>query len=125
MVKKLSDTKVSKIFDLYFQGYSQTEIANKLKITQASVSIHVSQFKSLARQQGIKAAGEEYGVMDQVEALYDLAVDLKKAKTTVEEAKNGLKMALLLQECGVEEEDYGQLIKTCEKIKMRTISLLQ
>lgn len=113
MVKKLSDIKVLKIFQLYFLGYSQTKIANKLKITQASVSIHVSKFKSLAEQQGIKTTAEEYGVMDQVQALYDLAVDLKKAKSTVEETKNGLKMALVLQECGLEEEAYGDLIKTC------------
>jgi predicted transcriptional regulator/predicted nucleic acid-binding Zn-ribbon protein len=117
MVKKLSDTKVSKIFQLYFLGYSQTEIANKLKITQASVSIHVSQFKYLVGQQGIMAAAEECGVMDEVQVLYGLAVDLKKAKSTVEEAKTGLKVATVLQECGVEEEEYGDLIKTCEKIK--------
>ena len=55
--------------------------------------------------------------MDEVEALYDLAVDLKKAKITVEEAKSGLKMSLVFQECGVEEEEYGDLIQTCEKMK--------
>jgi predicted transcriptional regulator len=116
MVKKLSDTKVSKIFQLYFQGYSQTEIANKLGITQASVSIYISQFKSLAQQQGIMAAAEEHQVMDEVQTLYDLAVDLKKAKKTVEEASSGLKMSLLFQECGVKEEDYPNLIQACTKM---------
>jgi len=117
MVKELSESKVLKMFSLYFQGFSQTDIANKLKITQASVSIHVSKFKSLAEQQGIMAAAEEYGVMDQIAVLYDLATELKKAKLTAEEAKAGLKMELLFQEYGVEQEEYGHLIETCEKLK--------
>ncbi|MFC1972031.1 hypothetical protein ACFLVE_01315 [Chloroflexota bacterium] len=116
MVKKLSGAKVLKIFRLYFQGNSQTEIANKLKITQASVSIHVSKFKSLAAQQGIKITAKEYGVMDQVEALYDLAVDLSKAKITAEEAKTGLMMSLLFQKCGIEEDEYADLIQVCQKM---------
>lgn len=117
MVKALSENKVSKILTLCFQGFSQTEIANKLKITQPSVSIHVSKFKSLAEQQGIMAAAEEYGVMDQVTVLLDLAAELKKAKITPEEAKNGLKMELLFQEYSVPQEEYGNLIETCEKLK--------
>ncbi len=117
MVKILSDAKIFKIFSLYFQGFSQTEIANRLKITQASVSIYVSKFKSLAEQQGIMAAAEEYGVMDQVEVLYGLASELKKAKLTAEEAKAGLKIELLFHNYGVEQEEYGNLIQTCEKMK--------
>ncbi|MCJ7769334.1 MAG: hypothetical protein MUO92_02515, partial [Dehalococcoidales bacterium] len=117
MVKKISDSKVLKLFQLYFRGDTQTEIANKLKITQAAVSIYVGQFKYLVGQQGIMAAAEEYGVMDEVQVLYGLAADLKKAKSTVEEVKTGLKVTLVLQECGVEEEGYGDLIKTYEKIK--------
>jgi len=117
MVKTLSETKVSKMFTLYFKGLSQTEISNKLKITQASVSIHISKFKSLVEQQGIMAVAEEYGVMDQVKELYDLATDLKEAKRTVEEASDGLKMELLFQECGVAQENYGNVIEICEKLK--------
>ncbi len=117
MVKALSESKVSKILTLCFQGFSQTEIANKLKITQPSVSIHVSKFKSLAEQQGIMAAAEEYGVMDQVTVLLDLAAELKKVKIMPEEVKNGLKLELLFQEYGVPQEEYGNLIETCEKLK--------
>lgn len=117
MVKKLSETKVSKIFILYFQGYSQTEIGNKLKVDQSTVSLHVSKFKALAEQQGIMAAAEEYGVMDEVQVLYDLGVELKKAKLTVEEAKAGLEMELLFQNYGVKQEEYGNLIQTCKNIQ--------
>jgi len=117
MVKALSENKVSKIILLGFQGFSQTEIANKLKITQPSVSIHVSKFKFLVEQQGIMAAAEEFGIMDEVAVLYDLAAELKKAKLTPEEAKTGLKMEVLFHEYDIPQEQYGSLIETCDKLK--------
>ena len=117
MPQKLSPYKISKMMALYFDGYSQSQIASKLKINQATVSLHVSKFKSLLDQQGIKAAGEEFGIMDQVEAIHSLAAELKKAKLTVEEAKVGLKMELLLQQLGIKQEDYKHLIQACTKMK--------
>jgi predicted transcriptional regulator len=96
MTQKLSPHKVSKMMALYFDGYLQSEIANKLKINQSTVSLYVSKLESLVEQQGVKAVGEEFGIMDQVETLHTLAAELKKAKFTVEEAKVGLKMARML-----------------------------
>ena len=101
MPQKLSPYKVSKMMALYFEGYSQSQIANKLKINQATVSLHVSKFKSIVEEQGIEATGEEFGIMEQVEALHGLAAELKKANLTAEEAKVGLKMELLLQQLGI------------------------
>jgi len=117
MTKKLSPHKISKIMELNFGGYSQSDIANKLKINQSTVSQYVSKFKYLAEQQDIKAAGEEYGIVDQVEALNSLALELKETKLTVEEAKVGLKMVTVFQECGVQQEDYPDLVQACAKIK--------
>lgn len=117
MTQKLSPHKVSKMLELYFQGYSQTQIASKLKINQATVSLHVSKFTALVDHQGLQAAGEENDIMDQVEALHSLSVELKKAKLTVEEARAGVKMELLLQQCGVEHEQYNDVIQACSKLK--------
>ncbi len=58
MTQKLSPYKVSKMLGLYFQGYSQSAIANKLKINQATVSIYVNKFKASAAQDGLETAGE-------------------------------------------------------------------
>ena len=117
MPQKLSPYKLSKMMALYFDGYSQSQIANKLKINQATVSLHVSKFKSLVEQQGIKAAGGELGIVDQVESLHSLAAELKKAKMTVEEAKVSLKMELLFQKLGVKQDDHEALIQACGKMK--------
>jgi predicted transcriptional regulator len=117
MTGKISPNKLSKMMSLFFQGYSQTYIANKLKMSQPAVSLHVSQFKYLTEQQGLQAASKEFDVMDEVQALRSLASELKQAKLTAEEAKVGLKMVRLFQKSGVKEEDYADFIQACEKMK--------
>ena len=117
MTQKLSPHKVSKMMALYFEGYSQSGIANKLKVDQSTVSLYVSKFKSLAEQQGLKATGEEFDIMDEVEALHSLAAELKKAKLTVEESKIGLKMERLFRKYEIKQEDYKDLIQACTKMK--------
>ena len=117
MTQKLSPHKVSKMMALFFDGYSQTDIANKLKIDQSTVSLYVSKFKYISEQQGINAAGEEFGIMDQVEALHSLAAELKKAKLTVEEAGVGFKMVQSLQKLGISQEGYKGVLQACTKMK--------
>ncbi|MFC1966481.1 hypothetical protein ACFLWI_06010 [Chloroflexota bacterium] len=110
MPQKLSPYKVSKMMALYFDGYSQSEIANKLKIDKSTVSLQVSKFKSLAD-------AEEYGIMDQIESLHSLASELKKEQLTVEEAKVGLKVVSLFQKLGVKAEAYQDVIQAATKLK--------
>ena len=117
MTKKLSPQKLSKMMALYFQGWSQTEIANKLKIDQSTVSLHAGKLKALAMEKDVKTALEEYGVTDTVEALHSLGAELRKSGLTVEEAQVGLKMELLLQKLGIKQDQYGQLINACKKMK--------
>ena len=117
MTKKFSPHKVSRMMALYFQGYSQPEIASKLKVDQSTVSLYVARFKLLAGQQGLNAAGEEFNVMNEVDALHSLAAELKNTKLTVEEAKIGLKMVGQLWMSGIKEEDYGDLIQACKKME--------
>ena len=117
MSQKLSPYKVSKMLALHFEGYSQSEIANKLKVDQSTVSLHVGKFRFLSEQQGLEAAGEEFNVMDEVEALHSLAAELKKSKLTAEEAKIGVKMEQLFRKYGIKPEDYKDLIQACTKMK--------
>ncbi|MFB0556664.1 MAG: hypothetical protein ACETVW_02275 [Dehalococcoidia bacterium] len=117
MTQKLSPNKVSKMMALFFEGYSQTDIANKLKIDQSTVSVYVGKFKSISEQQDMQAAGEEFGIMNQVEALHSLAAELKKAKLAVEEAGVGLKMVQSLEKLGIKQEDYRGVLQACTKMK--------
>ncbi|MFC2042118.1 hypothetical protein ACFLTV_01260 [Chloroflexota bacterium] len=117
MGKKLSPFKVSKILHLYFQGCTETETAYKLGVDQSTVSKNIGKFKSLVEQQGIEYAAEEYGIMDIVESLHVLASELQETKLTVEEARAGIKMIKVFQNCGISDEDYPDLIQACAKIK--------
>ena len=105
------------MMSLYFQGYTEIEIAQKLGVDQSTVSKNTGKFKSLIEQQGIESAGKEFGIMDQVVALHSLASELKKAKLTVEEAKVGCKMVTVFQGCGIQQEDYPDLVQACTKMK--------
>jgi len=117
MTAKLSPHKISKMMSLYFDGYSETEIAKILKVNQSTVSLYVGKFKFLSEQQGIKAAGEEFGIMDQVEALHSLSAELKKAKLTVEEAAAGYKMVQSLSKLGISQKEYNGVLQACTKLK--------
>jgi len=116
MTQKLSPHKLSRMMSLYFEGYSQSAIANKLKANQSTVSLHVSEFKSLVEQQGLKAAAEEFDIMDEIEALHSLAAELKKSKITAEEARVGVKMEQLFHKFGINQEDYKNLVQACMKM---------
>ncbi len=116
MTQKLSPHKLSRMMSLYFEGYSQSAIANKLKVNQSTVSLHVSEFKSLVEQQGLKAAAEEFDIMDEIEALHSLAAELKKSKITAEEARVGVNMEQLFHKFGIKQEDYKNLVQACMKM---------
>jgi len=115
--QKLSPYKVSKMMALYFSGYSESAIAHRLKIDQSTVSLYVSKFKTLVEQQGLKVAGQEFGIMHEVEELHSLAVELKKSKSTIEEAKLGLNTVQSLQGLGIKQEEYLDVIQGCAKAK--------
>ncbi|MFC1866245.1 hypothetical protein ACFLYB_06000 [Chloroflexota bacterium] len=116
MTVKLSSTKTTKIFRLYFLGFTQTAIAGKLKVNQATVSLYLAEFTAMADEVGLLAAAKEFEIMELVMELHSLGAELKKSGLTTEDAKKGLKMALLFQECGIEEDEYGDLIQTYKKM---------
>lgn len=116
MTEKTSHHKVSRMLELYFQGYSQSDIAAKINVDQSTVSLHINRFKTMADRQGLEISAKEYGIMDALKSLHSLAVELRQAKLTVEEAKAGLRVHRVLQKCGVDEQKYNDLIEACYKM---------
>jgi len=116
MTEKTSHHKVSRMLELYFQGYSQSDIAAKINVDQSTVSLHINRFKTMADKQGLEIFAKEYGIMDALKSLHSLAVELRQAKLTVEEAKSGLRVHRVLQKCGVDELKYNDLIEACSKM---------
>ncbi len=46
MTEKISEQKASRILQLFIEGYSEVSIAQKLKVTQSTVSLYIHRFKS-------------------------------------------------------------------------------
>ena len=116
MTVRLSPQKVSKILRNYFSGMSQCEIAKKAVVDQSTVSIYSSRLKQGAVEIGLLAAGKEFGVFSEINALRSLSVELSKCNLTVEEANQGLKIMKAFVELGIEPEQHTTLVKLCKEV---------
>ena len=117
MAQELSQHKVHRMLALYFQGHTQSSTANRLKINQATVSIHINRFASIVEALGLESAGREYGIMNEVRSLHNLSVELHKARLTAEEAGIGLRIYKTLQRLGIAERDHDDLMGSVNKMK--------
>ncbi len=59
MAQELSLNKLSRMFHLFFQGYTQSAIARKIKVNQSTVSRYVNAFKSSIEEKGMNIAAQE------------------------------------------------------------------
>ena len=117
MAQELSPHKVHRMMALYFQGHTQSSIANRLRINQATVSIYVNRFVSIVEALGLETAAKEFGIMNEVRSLHNLSVELRKARLTAEEAGIGLRIYKTLQRLGIAEKDHDDLMGSLSKMK--------
>lgn len=116
MTVRLSPQKVSKILRGYFSGTPQCKIAKKAAVDQSTVSIYSSRFKQGAAEVGLLAAGKEFGVFNEINALRSLSIELSTCKLTVEEANQGLKIMKAFMKLGTRPEQHIALVKVCEEV---------
>ncbi len=116
MTVKLSPQKVAKILRYYFSGIPQMKIAKKSGVDQSSISIYATRFKERVSEVGIIAAGKEFNVFDEVDALRSLSVELQKAKLAVDEAKEGAKIIKAFIKLGISPAEHMTLVKVCKEI---------
>ncbi len=116
MTVRLSPQKVSKILRNYFSGMPQCDIAKKAVVDQSTVSIYSSRLKQRAVEIGLLAAGEEFGVFNEINELKSLSVELSRNNLTVEEANQGLKMMKTFMKLGVSPEQHTTLVKLCREV---------
>ena len=113
---RLSPPKVSRIMRLLLGGLPQANIAERVRVNQASVSLYFSRFKIGASEVGILTAGKEYGVLDEMEGLRSLAVELYNSHLTTEEAKLGLKISKAFLKLGVSPSEHMALVNVCRAV---------
>ena len=116
MTVKLSPQKVAKILRYYFSGLLQMKIAKKSKVDQSSISIYATRFKERVSEVGIIVTGKEYGLMEEVDALRSLSVELHKAKLTVDEAKEGVKIIKAFIKLGTSPAEHMTMVKVCKEV---------
>ena len=116
MTIRLSPHKATKILKWFFRGMPQREIAEKASVNQSTVSIYSHRFKKRASQIGLLAAGQEFGVFNEVDAIRSLSVELSQAGLTVEEARKGLRILKVFMKLGISPEQHAILVKVCKKI---------
>ena len=116
MTVRLSPQKVSKLMKLFLSGLSQPSIAKKVGVDQSTVSLYASRFKETVADIGLLAAGKEFGVFNEVDALRSLSVELSQAHLTVEEAREGLKILKAFLKLGVSPDKHTMLAKVCGEI---------
>lgn len=117
MTVQLSSPKVRKILRQYFFGLPQTKIAENVGVDQSSISHYVTRFKDMVVQYGISAAGEEYGVKDEINSLRSLSVELHQSRLTTEEAREGHNIIKAFLKLGVSPEKHIGLVKLCKEIE--------
>ena len=116
MTVKLSPHKITRLLRMYLLGFSQFNIAQKIGVNQATVSLYVNEFSAMVEEEGLETAAKEFGIMDIVKELHSLGAELTKSKLSIEDAKRGLKAAVVLEECGVPEDKYKDVVATCIKM---------
>ena len=116
MTVRLSPHKATKILIWFFRGMPQKEIAEKAAVHQSTVSIYSSRFKKRVSQIGLLAAGQEFAMFNEVDALRSLSVELSQAGLTVEEAREGLRILKVFMKLGISPEQHAILVKVCKKM---------
>jgi len=116
MTVRFSLPKVSKLLRFYILGLPQKKIAKKVNVDQSSVSHYAAKFKERVEEVGLLAAGEEFGIMKEVDALRSLSVELYKTKLTVDEAKEGVKIIKAFIKLGASSAEHMTLVKVCKDV---------
>lgn len=115
MTVPISPHKATRILREYLKGEPQTAIARRVGVDQSTVSHYASRFQSRAARVGIPAAAKEYGVLNEVEALRRLSVELQRSGLTIEDARQGLKVAKAFLKLGIGPEKHVAVVKVWQK----------
>ncbi len=117
MTVRLSNHKVSLLLHYLFQGWGQQAIARKVGADQSSISVWLSRFKDRTAKIGLSEAGEEFGIMNEVDSLRSLAVELFKHQLSVQDARQGLGILRAFLALGVPPKQHKDLVQVCKKVE--------
>jgi len=116
--KKISDWEKSEIVDLHLQGLTRDEIAKKTGISAGGVSGVIKEFTDCADSESLDEAAEQYDVVETAEGLRSLAIEIRRAGTSVEGLMEVSKMLERIKKL-VTLDRLEDFIKAGESLKDR------
>ena len=108
-MEKLSIRKQLNIIRLYFSGLSYREIAAKAGVSVGAVTNVIADMKA----GNYPEVGD---VSEQVDMLRELAVEVRKSRSTVGEAVTGITIFNSVKELGLEPGDIPQYVSLCKAL---------
>jgi len=116
MTVRLSQHKVSLLLCYMFKGWSQQDVAKKVGADRSTISLWFSRFKIRTAEIGLSEAGEEFGIVNEIDSLRSLAVELSKSQLTVQDARQGLGIIRAFLALGIPPERHKELVDVCKKL---------
>ena len=114
-MREISLTSKYKVVKLFLTGLSYDEIAHQVGIAKGSVVNIISEFREGYLQ--VPPDTTEY-----VDALRQMAVDLRKNNTSIAQVQSCFKLDLKLREMGVSSEKAEHWLDICHNIASPTVS---
>lgn len=114
-MREISTQKRIKVIKLFLTGLSYDEIARQVGIAKGSVVHIINEFR-----EGYLLVPPD--MTEYVDALRQVAVDLRKNNTSITQVKSCLRLDAKLKEMGVSNEESEQCLDICQDIASPTAS---
>jgi len=115
-MQKISTTKKMRAIKLYLEGLSFDQIAAKAGISKGTTSNIISEFRA-------GAYPEVSDTPELLDALRELAQDLKQSGLTPVQASIGMRFLKQVQELGVEPAEIDSIIQVYRKLTNETVDM--
>jgi len=114
-MKEISTHKRIRVIKLFLTGLSYDEIARQVGIAKGSVVYIINEFR-----EGYLPVPPD--MTEHIDALRQVAVDLRKNNTSIAQVKSCLKLDAKLKEMGMIKEEAEQWLDICQNIASPTAS---
>jgi chromosome segregation ATPase len=114
----ISPARRKGIITSYLGGYSEPEVAKKVKEEARVVKGEIASFEKFWNKKGIWAAAEEFDVTETVAQLHQVAEAMLERKLSPTDMAEGAGVALALKEAGLEGEASLKFVKDVLKRSM-------
>jgi len=119
MPQRISLQSRKRLIKMYFEGQPQTSIADRIGVSQSTVSNEVKRFIGVARSSSLEEALRMYDVAELVEELRALSVELARIGRSPRECLEAAKAMESIKEAGLDASDIPAFLRLCKRFQGR------